>query len=88
MADNFSGVFSGISDPGVRSEPVTPSDATPLTDVPKALYVGTGGHVALRGTGDAAPRTWKNAPSGSIIPFRAQYVLATGTTATDILAIY
>jgi hypothetical protein len=36
----------------------------------------------------AADQLWKNVSSGAILPFRAQYIRATGTTAADILALY
>jgi hypothetical protein len=31
---------------------------------------------------------YKNVPSGSILPVRAKWVLLTGTTATNIVAMY
>jgi len=42
----------------------------------------------MRGVNGEADQVWKNVPSGAILPFRAQYVRATGTTAADILALY
>jgi hypothetical protein len=67
---------------------VTPHDSNALADVPKALFVGTGGTLVLRGVNGSSDATWKNVPSGSVLPFRAQYVRATGTTAADIVALY
>ena len=66
---------------------VVASDATALTIIPKALYVGTGGTLVLRGVDGAADVTFKNVASGQIIDVRAQYVRATGTTAGDIVAL-
>jgi hypothetical protein len=56
--------------------------------VPKALFVGTGGDLVARGVGGGADVTFKNLASGSLLPFRAEYVRATGTTAQHILALY
>ncbi len=76
-----------MSAPATRAVAVVPDDGNPLIDVPKALYVGTGGAIAMRGTG-AVDTVWKNVASGTVLPFRARYVRATGTTAADILALY
>ncbi|MET0310354.1 MAG: hypothetical protein ABW023_16735 [Sphingomonas sp.] len=88
MADQFSNVADQVSAPATRAVAVTPHDSNALADIPKALYVGTGGTIAMRGAGAASDTSWKNVPSGSLLPFRAQYVRATGTTAADILALY
>tara|TARA_R110002020_G_scaffold471284_1_gene698214 strand:- start:10625 stop:10954 length:330 start_codon:yes stop_codon:yes gene_type:complete len=61
---------------------VTPSDATVLTGV-RGLKIGTGGTIAVRVNG--VDRTY-TASDGEYLPLKAQRVLATGTTATDITA--
>lgn len=88
MADPFSNQADQVSAPATRAVAVTPHDSNALTDIPKALYVGTGGAIAMRGAGGGADQSFKNVPSGAVLPFRAQYVRATGTTATDLLALY
>lgn len=88
MADAFNGVLDSLTAPARRAVPVVPSDSDPLAEIPKALYVGTGGTIAMRGVGGGADQVWKNVQDGSVLPFRAQYVRATGTTASDILALY
>lgn len=87
MADPFSNSADAVSAPATRAVAVVPNDAVPLADVPKALYVGTGGTIVMRGTG-AADSVWANVPSGTVLPFRARYVRAAGTSAADILALY
>ena len=42
----------------------------------------------MRGVAGSADQLWKAVPAGSLLPFRAQYVRATGTTAADLLALY
>jgi hypothetical protein len=88
MADQFANIADSISAPATRTVAVTPHDSNALGDIPKALYVGTGGTIVMRGVRGTVDQSWKNVPSGAILPFRAQYVRATGTSAADILALY
>lgn len=86
--DQFQHSADQVSAPATRAAAVTPHDSNALADIPKALFVGTGGHLAMRGVNGSADQLWKNVPSGAVLPYRAQYVRATGTTAADILALY
>lgn len=87
MTDKFQSYADTPSAPATRVAGVTPSDTAPLTDLPKALYVGVGGSIVLAGAtgGDA---TLQNVPDGCVLPVRASYVRATGTTASAIVALY
>jgi len=80
--------------------PVTPSDTAPLnpgtgygptagTPVPIAtqLYIGGAGNVSLISE-DGSPLLYQGVPAGSVIWMRTVQVKATGTTATNILALY
>lgn len=90
MADPYGAVFSSVSDPGERASAITPNDAADLSETPKAIYVGTGGDIAMIGDNEAVgalPVVWRNVPAGAIVPFRPRRIMATGTTATDMLAI-
>lgn len=73
--------------PAARAAAVAPHDSNPLAEPAKALFVGTGGDVAARGVG-GGDVVFRNVPGGTVLPFRAQFVRATGTTAADILALY
>lgn len=88
MADPFDGAVDSATAPATRAVAVVPHDADPLVDTPKALFVGTGGDIIMRGLNGAADSVWKNVPNGSVLPFRAHFVRATGTTAANILALY
>jgi hypothetical protein len=88
MADQYAGMVDSMTAPARRAVAVTPHDTNPLLDIPKALFVGTGGILTMRGAGDVADQVWKNVPDGTVLPFRAHYVRASGTTAADILALY
>ena len=82
--DYWSGVFSPIFGPATRASTVVPNDSEDLSHISSTLYVG--------GTGNVRLVTYNNetvtfvAASG-IVPIRARRVLATGTTASDILAL-
>lgn len=88
MADNFASNADSVSAPATRAAAVVPHDANALGEIPKALYVGTGGTLVVRGVGGGADVSFKKVPDGALIPLRAQFVRATGTTAADILALY
>ena len=87
MTDPFQNVADAPSAPATRVLAVTPHDTNPLVDTPKAIYVGTGGTIVLQGAsgGDA---TLTNVADGTILPIRARFVRATGTTAASIVALY
>ena len=65
---------------------VTPDDEEDLTPYAKALYVGTAGDLNLIPAGGAVAGTLKNHPVG-YVAVQARRVLATGTTAEDIVAL-
>ena len=68
----------------LRHAEVTKSDVT-VFDAPQAIYVGTGGDIALRLIGDSTVVTYTNVPSGSWLPVLADKVMSTNTTASDIV---
>ena len=85
MADNY--FNDSVITPSSEFADITPSDSAYLTDIPKSLYVGTGGSlVAIYAAGDAV--TFANVPSGTVLPIRPRRVNATSTTATGIVGIY
>jgi hypothetical protein len=86
--------MSLMADPARSSAVVSPSDTvnttTDLGPV-RGLYVGgTGGDIVMRLKGDSANRTFTGVAAGTVLPVRAQYILATNTTvaAGGIIALY
>jgi hypothetical protein len=70
-------------------EAITPSDSADLPGgTCTAIWVGTGGNVAVRCDPMGAAVTMKNVPSGFQLNVEAQRVMATNTTATDLVAMY
>ncbi|HEU4959883.1 MAG TPA: hypothetical protein VFT56_05700 [Sphingomonas sp.] len=86
--DAFSNSADSVSAPATRAAAVAPNDAAPLADIPKALFVGVGGDVVVQGAGGGADALFRNVPSGAILPIRARFVRATGTTASGLVALY
>ena len=75
--------------PARRAAAVTPSDTVDLTAYAKALYVGGAGNVRVLTVGaeDGDVVTFANHPVGWL-PMQVRRVLATGTTATQIVAAF
>jgi hypothetical protein len=87
MTDEYGSFTDNVSSPANHAVAVTPHATNPLPFVAKALYVGGAGNVTLRAKGDAADVTFVGVPAGTILPVRAAYVRASGTTATNIVAL-
>lgn len=68
---------------------VTPSDSTDLaTPNSRGLYVGVTGDVVAIPFGGSSSVTFKALAAGVVHPIAVKRVLATNTTATNILALY
>ncbi|WP_395752496.1 hypothetical protein [Prosthecobacter sp.] len=66
---------------------VTPSDTVPMKGGPaRALYVGGAGDVTAVNENGAAV-TFAAVPAGCVLPIVTRRVNATGTTATNIVAL-
>lgn len=66
---------------------VTPNDAAAIEPAPRGLWVGTGGDVRVEWIGGNVT-TMQNVADGTEISWQVNRVLATGTTATGIVALY
>lgn len=85
--DKFSDYPTSLTAPARDAVAVVPSDTTDLTVLPRALYVGQTGDVTARLAGGQTV-LFKAAQAGSVLPVRAARVMATGTTATGIVALW
>lgn len=76
-------------DPCRNAAPVTKSDTDTLNPHPLFLYVGTGGAadlvVDMADTGTTV--TFKNVPSGTVLPIQVQRVRTTSTV-NDVVAMW
>jgi len=83
--DRFDRTPRKITSAATRSTPVEPNDSAELPNIPKALLVGVAGTVVGRLLDDTQDRTFKLA--SGYHPLRFKLIKATGTTATDIVAL-
>lgn len=83
--DNYGIEEDSVFSSSMAPYAVTPSD-TALAVIPKALYIGTGGDVVLRGVNSGTDVTFTNVPDGTLLYVRASFVRAS-STASDIVAL-
>lgn len=73
--------------PNAAFRPVTPSDTVAIKGGPaRSLYVGVTGDVVAINENNVAV-TFKAVPAGAVLPVATKRVNATGTTATDLVAL-
>lgn len=87
--DTYAAFAPSPSAPARRIEAVTPSDEADLPRLAKALFVGAPGDVRLVpvASPDGSAVTLKNHPIG-YVPIQTRRILATGTTAAHIVALF
>jgi hypothetical protein len=80
----------GQSDPGPLGGAftITTSDSTVLARPTRAVYVGGAGNLAVRLAGDQSTPIFIAVPVGTTLNIRADKILATGTTATNLLGLF
>ncbi len=86
MTDPFLNMQPSLTAPASHGFAVTPGDATDFARPTRALYVGGDGNLAVRLI-DGQILTFVAVPAGSFLPLRVNRVLATGTTATNIIGL-
>lgn len=86
MPDEFATYARGLESPASKAAAVAGNDAADLTDTSRALYVGTGGNLAVILAHNTAPVTLVGVPSGVILPIRVKRIMATNTTASNIVS--
>ena len=83
--------MSGFIDtgPATKAESITPDDDTDIA-IPRAIWVGGAGDLTVTMGEDktSTPVTFASVPAGIMLPIRVKRVLATGTTASAIVALY
>lgn len=82
---NFGGK-NNILAPGTSFAAITPHASNDMA-LTRAIYVGVGGDIAAVGA-DNTPVTFKSVPTGTLLPIRLRRINESGTTATDMVAIY
>ncbi|MDC9832627.1 spike base protein, RCAP_Rcc01079 family [Rhizobium binxianense] len=72
--------------PASRAAAATPNDSAMVGAC--ALHIGTTGDVAIAPRRDMDPVVFRNVPAGTILPVHAAIVALTGTTASNIVALF
>jgi hypothetical protein len=85
--DIFEPALDSLIAPARNAFSVTPDDTNALASLPKAIYVGTGGNITLRGVDSTQDVIFYNVSNGSIIDIRAKFIRATGTTASNLIGL-
>ena len=87
MNDTYAGLYTPQNYPAFQSAAVTPSDSADLATTARMIYVGGTGNISMTLLNDTSPVTFNSLPVGWY-PFRAKRIYATGTTATNIVALW
>lgn len=82
--DNITG---NSTNPASSAVAVTPNDTADLTNVTRAIYIGTGGNLSVI-MQDGSTCTFTGVLAGTVYPLRVSRVRATGTTAGSIVALW
>ena len=85
MSDPFEHHTNGLESPATALAPVIPDDTTDLVTPSRALNVAQAGFVRVTTTEGSEATLYIAA--GLAFPVRVRRVWATGTTATDIVAL-
>lgn len=86
MQDDFKKFAPSLSSPPGAAEEITPNDSQELGVVTRAIYVGGGGDLRVRLiSGDTVTLT--GVKGGVLYPMRVTHVLATDTTATNLVGL-
>ena len=86
MKDDFDSYTTGLTSPARDAAPIVPNDAADLPFVTRGLYVGGGGDVQVQ-MASGQTVTFENLAAGVVYPLRVSRVMATGTTATALIAL-
>lgn len=86
MPTDMSEYQRGLTSPASDAKAVTPSSSALPDGSCRALYVGTAGDVEVT-TVDGTTITFSDVTSG-VLPISVSHVLASSTTATNIIALY
>ena len=87
MTDTFHRHSRSLTSPPEQAAAILPADGADLGCVTRAVYVGGGGDLRVRMQGGAEV-TLAAVPAGALLPLWVSRVLASGTTATDLLALW
>lgn len=86
-AQDLANAGNSINAPAGRYAAVAPSDSADLAFVSRAIYVGGDGNIAAVSP-EGQTVTFVGVPAGTILPIRCARINSTGTTATNLVAMW
>lgn len=86
--DNFSRFQVGDNNEYRNAVAVTPHDTNELANVTRAIYIGGGSGALKVDLVDSGTVTFSGLVTGTVLPVRAKKVYSTGTSATNIIALW
>ena len=87
LHDKFENSVDSVTAPASECFSITPSDTNELAVATKAIYIGSGGDLAVIAVGSDTPVTFRDTITGSILDIRVRQVLVTGTTAQELIGL-
>ena len=87
MTDIYRTHVPGLTSPAQDALEITPSDSQTFVQTTRALYVGIGGDATVR-MANGTVATFTGLLAGVVYPLRIDRVLATGTTAASLVALW
>lgn len=78
--------MSNVGDPAVYAKAIVPDDANDMISWCRSVYVGGTGNIAGITVGGSTV-LFQNVPAGMVLPVQFRRILATGTTATLLIAL-
>lgn len=87
ISDPFQNHSVGLQAPLTAAFDIIPADGTDLAVLPRAVLVGSGGDLAVQFP-DGGSVVLRDLAPGTLYPLRVMRVLATGTTAAQIVGLY
>lgn len=85
--DHHQNQIEGLTSPYNDAAAVTPSDSTDLANTTRALYIGSQGTITVRMAGSGNDVQF-HLEKHEMLPIRVIRVLATGTSASNIVALW
>ena len=74
--------------PATQLRAITPNDGADLGHPCRSIYVGTGGDIVVVAVDDSVSVTFTAVPQGTVLPVYAARVKSTGTTASNLIAMF
>jgi len=88
ISDPFARTQDSPTSPAEACFAIIPDDVAELPVATKGIYIGGDGDVAIITLNNSAPVTFRNLLAGTVLDVRARAIMATGTTATDMVGLY